>query len=115
MVDWSDQIARLDAAIDDHLRDDGWIRSATGGADVPVRLAIEHPTQTDAMAGVGLERSRPWVEVSVVSAPTLRKGDVVLVGAIAPFIGWRIAEAPKRPGDGRQWRAEVEPLGIVPA
>lgn len=113
MVDFSDSLTGLDDAIDAHLRDDGWIRPVAGGADYPVRVQIEHPTDTDRLIGAGVERPRPVVEISVSAAPALRKGDVVLVGAVAPFQGWRIAEAPKRPGDGRQWRAEVEPLGVL--
>lgn len=113
MTNWSDLAAMVDNAVDLHLRDDGWIRPVSGGSDVPVRLAIEHPTDTDRLIGAGIERARPWVEIFVASFPALRKGDTVLVGKIGPFTGWRIAEAPKRPGDGRQWRAEVEPLGVV--
>lgn len=108
---FSEHVDKLDAAIDAHLRDDAWVRPVAGGVDYPVRVQIEHPTETDRMIGAGVERARPVVELSVSAAPALRKGDFVLVGAVAPFKGWRIAEAPRRPGDGRQWRAEVEPLG----
>ncbi|ADL00695.1 head-tail joining protein [Brevundimonas subvibrioides] len=114
-MDFSRHLAGLDAAIDAHLRDDGWIRPKAGGPDVSARIAIEHPSETDRLIGAGIERSRPWVEISISSVPVLVKGDCVLVGAVAPFTGWRIAEAPKRPGDGRHWRAEVEPLGLVDA
>lgn len=114
-MDFSVHQADIDVAIDAYLRDDGWLRPVGGGADLPLRLAIEHPTDTERMIGAGFERARPWVEFSLASAPSLRKGDTVLVGKVAPFTGWRIAEAPKRPGDGRQWRAEVEPLGVVTA
>lgn len=114
-MDFSVHQADIDAAIDAHLRDDGWLRPVAGGGDLPLRLAIEHPTETDRLLGSSIERARPWVEFSVASAPSLRKGDTVLVGKVAPFTGWKIAEAPKRPGDGRQWRAEVEPLGVVTA
>jgi hypothetical protein len=111
MPDFTEHLAGLDDAIDAHLRDDGWVRPVAGGADYPVRIQIDHPTETDRLIGAGVERQRPVVEISAASAPSLRKGDVVLVGAVAPFRGWRVAEAPRRPGDGRQWRAEVEPLG----
>lgn len=114
-MDFNVHQADIDVAINAYLRDDGWLRPVAGGADIAIRLAIEHPTETDRLSGAAIERSRPWIEFSVAAAPTLRRGDTILVGAVAPFIGWRIAEAPKRPGDGRQWRAEVEPLGIVPA
>jgi hypothetical protein len=113
MVDFSDSLTGLDAAIDAHLRDDAWIRPLAAGADYLVRVQIDHPTETDRLIGAGIERPRPVVELSVAAAPSLRKGDIVLVGTVAPFRGWRIAEAPRRPGDGRQWRAEVEPLGVL--
>ena len=111
MPDFNDHLTGLDAAIDAHLRDEAWVRPVAGGADYPVRVQIDHTTDTDRVIGAGVERPRPVVELSVSAAPALRKGDIVLVGAVAPFQGWRLAEAPKRPGDGRQWRAEVEPLG----
>ncbi len=111
MVDFSSLLSGLDAAINDHLRDDGWVRLVAGGPDIPVRLAIEHPSETDRLIGASIERSRPWVEISVASVSGFKRGDIVLVGKVAPFVAWQVAEAPKRPGDGRHWRAEVEPLG----
>lgn len=111
MVDFSSLLGGLDAAINDHLRDDGWVRPTAGGSDIPVRLAIEHPTETDRLVGASIERSRHLVEISVASVTGFKRGDIVLVGKVAPFMGWRVAEAPKRPGDGRHWRAEVESLG----
>lgn len=115
MADFSAQLADLDAAIDAHLRDDGWLRPAAGGPDVPVRVEIEHPAEAGRLEGAAFVRARPVVWISVGAVPSLRRADQVLVGAAAPFQGWRVAEAPTRPGDGRQWRAEIEPLGVVDA
>lgn len=111
-MDFSSHLARIDAAIDAHLRDDGWVRPVGGGADIPVCVSIEHPSETDRVIGAGMERARPVIEISVASV-ALKKGDTVLIGAVAPFRAWRVAEAPRRPGDGRQWMAEVEPLGTL--
>lgn len=111
MTDFSSLMSEIDAAIDADLRDDGWVRPAAGGVDIPVRLAIEHPTEDDRLIGASITRARPWVEISVAAIASLKLKDIVLVGRVAPFAAWRIAEAPKRPGDGRHWRAEIEQLG----
>ena len=109
---WADDVADLDATIDEHLRDPALLRR-DGEVDRDVRVQLERPIELDRSDIVGLARPRPWVQISLLCAPTLAKGDLVLIGSAAPYDGWRIAGAPLRPGDGHDWRAEVEPLGPV--
>lgn len=114
MPNWSEHVARLDAAVDAHLRDPALLRRP-GRADQAVRVQLDRPVESERADGIGLTRPRPWVMISLLSAPDLAKGDLVLLGAAAPYEGWRIAGAPTRPGDGRDWRADVEPVGVVTA
>lgn len=109
---WADDVADLDATIDEHLRDPAILRRE-GAADVGIRVQLERPVEMDRGDIVGFARAKPWVQISLLSAPALAKGDQILMGASAPWEGWRVAGAPLRPGDGRDWRAEVEPLGPV--
>jgi hypothetical protein len=112
-MSFSDLLSEMDVAIDDHLRDAAILRPAAGGPDLPIRAALERPEATEDIGVVNIVRPKPWVEISLRLAPELRKGDHVLMGASAPWEGWKIAGTPTRPGDGRHWRAEVEPLGQV--
>ncbi len=111
MVDFASLLTGLDAAIDAHLRDGALLRPVGGGADRPVRVVLEHPVDSDRFDGAGVVRARPRIEISKSAAPVLIKGDVILIGAGAPYQGWRLAETPLAPGDGRHWVAEVEPIG----
>lgn len=113
MPDFVSLLGGLDAAIDAHLRDGAFLRPVGGGADRPVRVVLEHPVESERFEGAGFVRTRPTVEISKSSTPLLAKGDIVLIGSVAPYQGWRLAETPIAPGDGRHWRVEVEPLGLI--
>lgn len=115
MSGFSAHLDDLDRTIDDELRDAGFLRPLTGGPDLPIRVALERPSEVERLLGGGVVQARAFVEISLLLAPSLRPKDVVLIGEAAPFDGWRIAAPPLRPGDGRHWRAEVEPLGPVAA
>lgn len=114
-MDWDDLADDLDGTIDDHLRVAGAVRPAAGGPDLTVRVHFERPQEAERFDGIQLVQARPWVEISRLSLEKLAKGDHVLIGKGPPYVGWRVATNPVRPGDGRNWRADVDPLGVVEA
>ena len=109
-MNFSDHLAGLDLAIEDHLCDDA-LYLAEGVAPVPVRLQLDQPHAADRLQVMGFVRSRPIVTIARASAPGLREDDrfqIVLPGGALGDI-WQVAEAPTAPGDGRWWVVEVMP------
>jgi len=106
----------IDRAVEAHLCDDAAYRAQGVGPLVQVRIMIDRPTELERLQGMGFARARPVLSASVESIPDLRTGDTIHEGrwvgeVFSPAASsWRLAEAPTRPGDGRWWRGEVEPL-----
>lgn len=114
-MNFSAHLDRLDAAAEDHLCDDAAYLVQCAGAMVPARVMVERPENAERLQGVSITRARPEISVSVAAHPGLRQGDGFILGVWTDGVftpgteAWRIAEAPRRPGDGRWWMAEVEP------
>lgn len=84
------------------------LRRAAGG-DVPgVRVILRRPTETAPLWQGEVPMSKPFVRIPFADVTALVKGAVVdgVDGRC-----WKIAEAPRRPGDGRNWQAGVEDAG----
>lgn len=103
-MNFSDDLAALDRAIEAHLCDDG-ILTPQGGEPLPVRIMIDFPVEAERLQGMTFTRSRPMVSIAQDAAPELREGDALT----ARGENWLIASAPTRTGDGRWWQAEIEP------
>lgn len=106
----------IDRSVEAHLCDDAAYQVQGLGQMVRVRVMIDRPTELERLQGMGFTRARPILSVLAETIPGLRTGDAFYEGrwvgeAFLPGgVSWRLAEAPTRPGDGRWWRGEVEPL-----
>ncbi len=107
-MNFTGMMAALDLAIEDHLCDDAFLTSQSGGSNIPVRIMIVFPVEIDRLQGMSFTRTRPIVSIAHASVPELREGDTLYVSDDAM---WTIASAPTRTGDGRWWQAEIEPYG----
>jgi len=115
-MDFSSRLAGLDTAIADHLCDDAAYLLQGAGAPVSARVQVDRPIEVERLQGSSFVRARPVLQVAVAAFPGLRTGDVFVMGAwsadgltFTPSAeAWRLAEAPRRPGDGRWWQVEVE-------
>lgn len=103
-MNFSDDLADLDRAIEAHLCDDG-VLTSWNGPSVAVRVMIDFPAEIDRLQVMSFPRTRPVVSLAHDAAPELREGDLLAVVGQS----WRIASAPTRSGDGRWWQAEIEP------
>lgn len=115
-MNFTDALVGLDAAVEDHLCDDAAYQVQGLGPMIRARIMIDRPTELERLQGASFSRARPVVSVSAEAIPGLRTGDAFHEGRWAGEVflpaaaSWRLAEAPTRPGDGRWWRGEVEPL-----
>ena len=75
MTDIDAHLAGMDAAIDAHLRVDGWLRPAAAGADLPIRVALERPSDAQRMMDTAPVRGQAFAEVSLMLAPDMRAND----------------------------------------
>lgn len=82
-------------------------RAGSGAPATGVRTILRRPTDEQRIESLGVVKTKPLLRVPVVDAPTLRKGDLVDIEDKA----WRLAAAPRKPGDGRVWYVEVEEVG----
>ncbi|WP_312595687.1 hypothetical protein [Brevundimonas sp.] len=109
-MNFSDHLAGLDLAIEDHLCDDA-LYLVEGVAPLPVRLQLDQPDSADRLQVMGFVRSRPVITILKAAVPGLREDhrfQMVLAGGVLGDI-WQVAEAPTAPGDGRWWVVEVMP------
>lgn len=116
-MNFSDDLADLDASVEDHLCDDAAYQVQGLGPLIRARVMVDRPTDIERLQGSSFTRARPVLSVSAEALPGLRSGDVFSMGRWVTetvFVPgpetWRMAEAPSRPDDGRWWRGEVEPL-----
>ena len=116
-MNFTDMLADLDVAVEDHLCDDAAYQVQGIGPLIPVRIMINAPSELERMQNAGFTRSRPVLSASADAIPGLRSGDLFFMGRwvsdtvfVPAAETWRLAEAPSRPDDGRWWRGEVEPL-----
>lgn len=109
-MSFADHLEGLDTAVAEHLCELAIVRPVSGAADIlDVPAFVETPTDTAEFVGGDsrLTRSRPEAQVLVSAAPDLVQGDILIVLGV----GWKLMEAPRRPGDGRWWIVEVNSLG----
>lgn len=85
----------------------GMLRPDSGGPHSPVRVILRRPTDEQRVETLGVVKAKPIIRIPAADAPSLRKGDLVDVEDRC----WRLAVAPRKPGDGRGWLAEVEEVG----
>lgn len=115
-MNFSARLGVLDSAVEDHLCDDAAYQVQGESPLIRARVMVDRPVDIERLQGVGFSRPRPVLQVSAAAIPGLRTGDTFVLGQWigSEFIpgdeSWRLAEAPTRPGDGRWWRVEVEPL-----
>lgn len=115
-MNFSDDLADLDHAIEDHLCDDAAYRVQGAGPLIPARVMVDRPTEVERLQSSSFARARPVLSVSALALPGLRSGDVFAMGRWVQDVfvpgpeTWRLAEAPSCPDDGRWWRGEVEPF-----
>lgn len=84
-------------------------RPAAGGEVPNVRVILRRPTDLAPLWQGEVPMTKPFVRVPLADVSALLKGDV-LDGIDGRK--WRIADAPRRPGDGRSWQAGVEDAGL---
>ena len=107
--DLSDIRTLIAGGIRDVLMDDALFRPKAGGPDVPVRIKKSEPSEATVLQGASIVQAKPIIETFLSDVPVLVAGDMfVYHGTI-----WRVASAPKRPGSGIKWHAEVEPIGAA--
>lgn len=109
-MNFSDLLADLDSAIEDHLCDDA-LYSSGEGEPVRVRIMIEYPRASDRLNGMTFTRSRPVIKVARAVCPDLTEGHVFQLVLADGVLGdiYEVAEAPIAEGDGRWWAFEVQP------
>lgn len=95
--------SRLTDAVFRTFGETATLRPAAGGEPTTVRAILRRPTDTSPLWEGETVTAHPFVRIPVADV-RLRKGDVVdgLDGR-----KWKIKDAPRRPGDGRVWIAEV--------
>lgn len=104
MTDFASVLTGLDVSVRDNLCDDA-AYVASGGTPVPgYRVIVDEASDAVVLRGTSVILGKTYLEVEVAAVPGLKKGDAFDVGTIR----WRLAEAPRRPDDGRWWRAAVE-------
>lgn len=105
MVDFTDQLAVLDQAVEAGLADDALYFEGGGEDDgVPVRIMLDHPREVERLSGMSFTRTRPVLRVAKAACPNLKSGDAFEHRGDR----WEIAEAPTAEGDGRWFMAEVQ-------
>lgn len=85
----------------------GTLRPDSGGPATGVRVILRRPTEEQRVEGMSVVKTKPILRIPVADAPTLRKGDLVDVEDRC----WRLASAPRKPGDARGWLVEIEDVG----
>lgn len=97
--------ARLTDAVFRSFGETATLRPAAGGDPVEdVRVILRRPTDTSPLWEGETVTANPFVRIPHADVTRLRKNDVVdgVDGR-----AWKIKDAPRRPGDGRVWVAEV--------
>lgn len=109
-MSFSDNLDRMDADLVEHACDPALLRPLAGGADVEISAILERPAEIEVIQSAQFPRSKPMVRIPVLLVASLKKGDIVIQPPVGG-LGYRLAEAPRRPDDGRWWLAAVEDLG----
>lgn len=110
MPAFSDVLDQMDADVAAHVCDPALLRPAAGGADLVISAIVERPGEIETLQSGGIVRSKPVVQIPVLQLASLKAGDIVILPPVGGR-GYKIAGAPKRPGDGRWWMADADDLG----
>lgn len=108
---FNDLLADLDLTIETELCDlASFERQGSGARLVPIILNRPTELVTGGMSQ-GFPLTRATVSVALLSVSDLVEGDVFVSDPGTNIAErWSVIGAPLRPGDGRWWLAEVEPI-----
>lgn len=107
MVNFADVLGGLDTAVRDVLCDDAVYIPASGAPVPGMRIKLEEASESMVLQGANVVLGKSFIEVERAAVPKLKRNEAFDVLGVR----WKLAEAPRRPDDGRWWRAAVEKVG----